>query len=164
MKQFIDFTDRVCVITGAGSAGGIGFACGKIFAELGAKVALIATTDRIRERAKELEALGGTSKGYVADLMDREQVQRVIHEILSDFGKIDILVNNAGLSQGGTKDKAQDFDEMPLNCFHRQCCKRAERCIPSDSRELYPLFGKRQSDLSELAGRYVRQKSAESKA
>ena len=72
MKHYIDFTDQVCVITGAGSAGGIGFACGKIFAELGAKVALIATGERIHERAKEL------------------------------------------CEQGGTKDKAPDFMEMPF--------------------------------------------------
>ena len=115
MKQFIDFTDQVCVITGAGSAGGIGFACGKIFAELGAKVALIATSERIHERAQELCDLGGTAKGYIADLMDREQVKGAIDAILSDFGKIDILVNNAGLSQGGTKDKSPDFIEMPYD-------------------------------------------------
>ena len=114
MKHYIDFTDQVCVITGAGSAGGIGFACGKIFAELGAKVALIATGERIHERAKELCEQGGTAKGYIADLMEREQVRRVVEEIVADFGKIDILVNNAGLSQGGTKDKAPDFMEMPF--------------------------------------------------
>ena len=110
---FIDFTGKVCVVTGAGSPGGIGFACAKIFAELGGKVALIATTDRIHERAEELKALGGESKGYVADLMDRAQVEKTIREILSDFGKIDVLVNNAGLAQSGKKDKSPDLNEMP---------------------------------------------------
>ena len=113
MNSFIDFTGQVCVVTGAGSAGGIGFACAKTFAELGGKVALIATTDRIHERAEELNGSGGTAKGYVANLMDRDETEKIIRQILADFGKIDVLVNNAGLAQAGQKDKAPDFTEMP---------------------------------------------------
>lgn len=113
MNSFIDFTGQVCVVTGAGSPEGIGFACAKIFAELGGKVAIIATTDRINERAEELKALGGEAKGYAANLMDRGEVEKVVAQILSDFGKIDVLVNNAGLAQVGQKDKSPDFEEMP---------------------------------------------------
>ncbi len=57
------------MITGAGSPTEIGFATAKILAELGANVALIATTDRIYDRASELASEGVKAKGYIADLM-----------------------------------------------------------------------------------------------
>jgi len=113
MNNFIDFTGQVCVVTGAGSEGGIGFSCAKIFTELGGKVALLATGDRILERAEELKTMGGEAKGYVADLTDRDQVEKVVAEIISDFGKIDVLINNAGNSKIVPKGQPQpNFDEL----------------------------------------------------
>jgi 3-oxoacyl-[acyl-carrier protein] reductase len=42
--------------------------------------------------------------GYTADLMDRDQVKRLVHTVISDFGHIDILVNNAGMVQMGKEE------------------------------------------------------------
>ena len=78
---FMNFKDQVCLITGAGSPTGIGFSTAKILGALGAKVALIATTDRIYTRAEELQEEGITAKGYIADLMDRKQVKSVIESV-----------------------------------------------------------------------------------
>lgn len=108
-NSFIDFTGRVCLITGAGSPSGIGFCTAKILGELGAKVALVATTDRIFQRAEELCSLGIYAKGYIADLMDRSQVEAVISKISEDFGSIDVLVNNAGMTQVGEEEDFSDF-------------------------------------------------------
>jgi 3-oxoacyl-[acyl-carrier protein] reductase len=78
MNSFVNFKDQVCVVTGAGSPTGIGFCTAKILGQLGGKIAIVATTDRIYQRASELEEMGITAKGYIADLMDREQVKAVV--------------------------------------------------------------------------------------
>ena len=109
MNSFVNFEGKTCLVTGAGSPTGIGFATAKILAGLGANIALIATTDRIYDRASELASEGIKAKGYIADLMDREQVETVIADIISDFGPIQVLVNNAGMVQVGGEE---DFSEM----------------------------------------------------
>jgi len=99
--NFVDFKDQVCLITGAGSPSGIGFATAKIMGRLGAKIALTATTDRIFEREAELTAEGIDAKAYIADLMDREQTRELVAKVAADFGCIHALVNNAGMVQTG---------------------------------------------------------------
>ena len=88
-------TGRVALVTGAGSPGGIGFACARAVAASGASVAVAATSDRIHERATEL---GNGSRGFLADLTDPEQVERLVSEVESAFGPIDVVVNNAGMT------------------------------------------------------------------
>ncbi|MFL6287679.1 MAG: SDR family NAD(P)-dependent oxidoreductase [Actinomycetes bacterium] len=87
--------DRVALVTGAGSPGGIGFACARALADLGATVAVAATSDRIHQRATEL---GSSSKGFIGDLTDPQQVRRMISDIEASLGPIDLLVNNAGMT------------------------------------------------------------------
>jgi 3-oxoacyl-[acyl-carrier protein] reductase len=106
---FINFNNQVCLITGAGSPGGIGFATARIMGGLGAKVVLIATTERVFEREQELREHNVVAKGYIADLMDRGQVKEVVKEILKDFGTIHVLVNNAGMTQVG---QGEDFSHF----------------------------------------------------
>ncbi len=101
MNSFVNFNDQVCLITGAGSPNGIGFATGKILGRLGAKVALTSTTDRIFAREAELTAEGIKAKAYIADLMDREQTKELVEKVAADFGAIHVLVNNAGMVQTG---------------------------------------------------------------
>lgn len=105
--------DRVALVTGAGSATGIGAAAAGILAREGASVALAATTDRIHERARELTALGRDAAGFVADLTDRDQAHAMVEAVLSRFGRLDILVNNAGMVNVGMQDPAGSaFVEM----------------------------------------------------
>ena len=103
------FVNRTALITGAGSAEGIGFATAGIFAKSGARIAITSTTDRIYDRCRDLEKKGPSVKAYVADLMDRAQVKQLAESLVGDFGGIDILVNNAGMVQVG---KEEDFFEL----------------------------------------------------
>ena len=64
----LDLTGRTALVTGCGSAEGIGFATARALAERGAHVAMTATTDRIDERASELRELGFQAHGVVARL------------------------------------------------------------------------------------------------
>jgi len=98
----------VALVTGAGSLTGIGFATAKILGREGATLAIASTTDRIHERSAELHAAGVEAEGFVADLMDRDQVRRTVDAIVVRFGRIDILVNNAGMvsvGMGGWEDR-----------------------------------------------------------
>ena len=110
--KFVDFENRVCLVTGAGSPTGIGFSTAKILGGLGGRIAIVATTDRIHERADELKAEGIDAKGYIADLMDRKQVKKLAADVMEEFGQIDVLVNNAGMVQVGMEEDFSGFLDM----------------------------------------------------
>jgi 3-oxoacyl-[acyl-carrier protein] reductase len=65
---------RVALVTGAGSADGIGFATAKLLREAGAKVAITSTTDRIYDRLKELGGEKNMSFAKPADLTHSDEV------------------------------------------------------------------------------------------
>ena len=88
---------RVAIITGAGS--GMGRATAHVFADEGAKLALVdRNADGVNAVAKEVTAAGGTAIAYAADLGDGAAIPALVDKIRGDLGPIDILVNNAGLS------------------------------------------------------------------
>jgi 3-oxoacyl-[acyl-carrier protein] reductase len=129
MDQFIHFENQVCLITGAGSERGIGFCTAKILARLGGRIALISTTGRIHERAEELRVLGADARGYVADLMDRTQTEKVIGKIISDFGTVDVLVNNAGMTQVGESEDFTEFAELTYESWDTSIERNLTLCF-----------------------------------
>lgn len=90
---------KTAVITGG--TRGIGKAIARKFAENGADVALVATTDndKARETIEELKNLGVNARLYTCNIRDAEEVGAVKEEIMTDFSKVDILVNNAGVTR-----------------------------------------------------------------
>src|SRR6266566_1253927 len=64
---------ETALVTGCGSAEGIGFAAARLLARLGASVAITSTTaERLEARATELQRDGARVFRRVADLTDRE--------------------------------------------------------------------------------------------
>jgi 3-oxoacyl-[acyl-carrier protein] reductase len=92
---------QTAVVTGAGSAEGIGFAVARRLHSQGVRVVITSTTDRIHSRARELNADGEGVLSFIADLTVETDVQRLADAVLSRAGRIDILVNNAGMAQTG---------------------------------------------------------------
>jgi 3-oxoacyl-[acyl-carrier protein] reductase len=92
---------QTALITGAGSAEGIGFAVARRMHAAGARVVITSTTDRIHARARELDASGSGVLSFIADLTVETDVKRLVDSVLTRLGRIDILVNNAGMAQTG---------------------------------------------------------------
>jgi 3-oxoacyl-[acyl-carrier protein] reductase len=92
---------QTAIVTGAGSAEGIGFAIARKLHAAGAHVAITSTTERIQERGRELDAAGKRVIAFVADLTQEAAAQKVVDAVLQRTGRIDILVNNAGMTQSG---------------------------------------------------------------
>ncbi|SHL95385.1 3-oxoacyl-[acyl-carrier-protein] reductase [Chryseobacterium polytrichastri] len=91
---------KVALITGA--TRGIGRGIAEMFAQQGAKVAF--TYAGSVDKAKELEAtLSSVThiKGYQSDASDYDAAQKLVDDVMTEFGKIDILVNNAGITKDG---------------------------------------------------------------
>lgn len=104
---------KVALVTGAGSAGGIGFATARLLRAAGAKVAITSTTDRIHERREELGGGDGESFAKPADLTDPAAVAELVEAVEATLGPLDILVNNAGMVQVGRDTPSLALREVP---------------------------------------------------
>jgi len=90
---------KTAIITGG--ARGIGKSIAEKFAENGCNVAFtdLAIDENARELEKSLEKHGIKAKGYASDASKFDDTDKVVNDILADFGRIDVLVNNAGITK-----------------------------------------------------------------
>jgi 3-oxoacyl-[acyl-carrier protein] reductase len=111
---------QTAIVTGAGSPAGIGFAIARGLLAAGAQVAITATTERIYERARELDATGKNVVAIVADLTKEDQAQRIVDSVVHRSGQIDVLVNNAGMAQTGRPLEGKTVQESSYADWRRQ--------------------------------------------
>jgi len=100
---------RVALVTGAGSADGIGFAAASLLARRGLAVVVTSTTGRIHQRVAALAAQGAEAAGVVADLTDPRSARAVVDLALERFGRLDVVVNNAGMGRVGAPEVVKPF-------------------------------------------------------
>jgi 2-dehydro-3-deoxy-D-gluconate 5-dehydrogenase len=96
LKQTIDLSSKVAIVTGG--AMGIGFGIAYRLAEAGASV-VIADINKMAadDSATKLVSKGWKATAIVADVSDAVQVKNMIDTALKVYGGIDIVVNNAGI-------------------------------------------------------------------
>ncbi|AXI10212.1 beta-ketoacyl-ACP reductase [Oceanobacillus zhaokaii] len=103
------FNESVAFITGGSR--GIGRGIAQLFAEEGAKVAIIDINEEALIRtAKELNDQGYKVFSKVVNVVDANEVETAMKEVVAAFGSLDILVNNAGIIRDNLLFKMTDSD------------------------------------------------------
>ena len=108
-----ELTDKVAVVTGAGS--GIGAAIAGLFARQRARVVIVDRDEAAgRRTADAIRNAGGRAEVVAGDVSAEADVARTFAAIEAAERRIDILVNNAGISHVGTIEQtsAADFDRL----------------------------------------------------
>ena len=125
-------TNQTILITGGGS--GLGLSMAKMFASLGADIAICGRTeeklkeavDVIRKEGEEAD-LKTDVRYYVVDVREYNRVRDMIESIVKEFGSMEGLVNNAAgnflsasedLSPGGFKAVVDIVLHGSFNCTH----------------------------------------------
>ena len=114
------FEGQTAIVTGAGSAEGIGFTIARQLYEQGARVAITSTTERIFDRANSLGSEGARLIARAADLTKESLVSRFVDDVLAWSGRIDILVNSAGMSQVGVDLAGRTVEKSSFEQWQRQ--------------------------------------------
>ena len=112
IRELFDLSGRVAIVTGGSRGLGKEMATG--LAEAGASLMLCARREQwLTPTVQELRDLGFRVEGRICDVSKPQEVQAVVDDTITAFGKIDILVNNAGVSWG------ENPETMPLDKWER---------------------------------------------
>ena len=96
IRNPLDFTDKVALVTGAAS--GMGLATAQAFAEAGAAVVLADfREDVVNAKAQMLSAAGHKAIAVRCDVSDDSQVEQMVDRAVAQFGRLDAAFNNAGV-------------------------------------------------------------------
>ncbi len=97
MRNILDMTDKVVLITGGSR--GLGRAMAQGFAEHGANVAIVSRKlDACERAAREIESLGRRAFPYACHVGHWDELDSMVDAVYEHFGKVDVLINNAGMS------------------------------------------------------------------
>lgn len=90
---------KTALVTGASK--GIGRSIALKYAEHGANVAFtyLSSVEQGQALEAELASKGVKAKGYRSDASDYGQAEKLINDVVAEFGTLDVLINNAGITQ-----------------------------------------------------------------
>jgi gluconate 5-dehydrogenase len=112
LKDLFTLSDRVAIVTGGSR--GLGQEIAEGLAEAGASLMLCARrADWLTPTVERFRSRGFTVRGRICDVSKADEVQAVVDETLSAYGRVDILVNNAGVSW------AAEPEAMPLDKWQK---------------------------------------------
>jgi 3-oxoacyl-[acyl-carrier protein] reductase len=117
---------RVALITGCGKPVGIGNSTARALAAKGVAVVVSdlrptgvanefnapedtdANWGGIDTLVEQIRASGGTASTTLGDVSREEDANRMVEEVLAQYGRLDILVNNAGAPQGADRNEIEN--------------------------------------------------------
>jgi NAD(P)-dependent dehydrogenase (short-subunit alcohol dehydrogenase family) len=113
--NFLDLKAKVCVLTGG--AGVIGTAIVRGLASVGIKTAILDINEEMAIKvAAEIEAeYGVTTKGYKANVLDKESLEATKTKINAELGEISILINGAGGNSAKATTQLERLEPGNLN-------------------------------------------------
>ncbi len=119
--------NKVAIITGG--AGNIGKAIALAFSSEGAAVVVASRNlANLEAVTSEIKAMGGRAAAIKTDVANEEQVQKMVEQTLSEYGKIDILVNsilNVGPNANVVDIKLEDWNQtIAVNLTGPMLCSR----------------------------------------
>lgn len=105
---------KTAIITGGSR--GIGKGIVEIFAQHGANVAFTysSSAEASNKIVEEVSKAGVKVKAYKSDAASYDDAQKLVDEVLEEFGSIDILINNAGITKDNLlmRMSEDDFDKV----------------------------------------------------
>lgn len=107
--------NKVAIITGASR--GIGKGIAEKFAEQGCNIAFTFLSSVEKAKAFEAELAGKYGvkvKGYQSDAADFQAADKLVNDVVAEFGTVDVLVNNAGITRDTLlmRMSEQQWDEV----------------------------------------------------
>lgn len=105
---------KTALVTGA--TRGIGKGIAYSLAKAGANIAFtfVSSVEKAKAFEAELQAIGIKAKGYQSNAAEFAEAEKLVDEILKDFGNLDVLVNNAGITRDTLmmRMSEQQWDEV----------------------------------------------------
>ena len=105
---------KTAIITGASK--GIGKGIATAFAQQGANVAFtyLSSVEQGQALENELAQFGTKVKGYRSDASQMADAEKLVTDVLTDFGQIDVVVNNAGITKDNLlmRMSEEDFNRV----------------------------------------------------
>src|SRR5690606_22904016 len=110
---------KVAIVTGGN--GVLGGAIAKGLAAQGAKVGILGRTEKTVEASVEnIKQSGGEAIALIADVLDKNSLEKASATIIEKWGKIDILVNGAGGNlKGATISPEDNFFDLSFDDFDK---------------------------------------------
>lgn len=106
--------NKVTIITGASR--GIGKGIAELFAKAGSNIAFTYSSSVESAQALEIELakFGIKAKGYQSNAANFDESQKLVDDVIAEFGTIDVLINNAGITKDNLlmRMSEEDFDKV----------------------------------------------------
>ena len=107
--SMFDLKGKIAIVTGGSKGLGVNFARG--LTKAGSDVVIAARSlNELKHVAEDLRKYGNRILPLKIDVTVREDVERMVEAVLSEFGRIDILVNNAGISAVADAENMSDAE------------------------------------------------------